>query len=680
MASAWRALAAYTAIALVATWPLVRGLGRDVAWDLGDPLLNMWILAWDAEQLLGILRGDFSRLATFFDGNIFYPAPLTLAYSEHLLPQAIQILPIYAFTRNPILCYNLLFLSTFILSGLGTYLFVRELTGKPAAAFLAGLLFAFAPYRLPQSSHVQVLSAQWMPFALYAFRRYFSALAAGRGTTRPLAGAAAALSLQNLSCGYYLFYFSPFAAGYAVWEMARHGVWRQWKVWAQLSSAAVAVVAVTVPFLVPYLVVNEQIRFERPRAEVVRYSADVYSYATAFAEQPVWGEVMRAFPKPEGDLFPGLVPLLLALIGVFGGGDVRRGRQTGLSSSPLPGTDTHDASLPPGPHAQHPPPLASGPWNLRSRWIPAVLAAGCIAHFAAAGAALLYRRIVVDLWLFELRLSNVNQMLLRAVIFGVLLLLVSPAARSRARQFARDRGFFVVAAVVAMWLSLGPSPQAQGRPVELLSPYNFLFETVLGFDGVRVPARYAMVAVLMLSVLAGFGAARIARWRGAPILLAILAVAALAESVVLPFTVNGAGPIPGYNMPEARVYRPQRAPNVYKEFARQAPTGVLAELPLGKTDFDVRAVYYSTVHWRPLLNGYSGHYPPHYGKLALALSDVPRFSGEALEGLRAHGATHVIVHEGAFVGDLGVRTSATLQQHGARELYRDGADVLLELR
>src|SRR5687768_18023637 len=140
MRSAWHALAAYTAITLVATWPLARALGRDVAWDLGDSLLNMWILAWDAEQLLAILRGDVSRLATFFDGNIFHPAPLTLAYSEHLLPQAVQILPIYALTRNPILCYNLLFLSTFVLSGVGMYLFVRELTGKPSAAFVAGLL------------------------------------------------------------------------------------------------------------------------------------------------------------------------------------------------------------------------------------------------------------------------------------------------------------------------------------------------------------------------------------------------------------------------------------------------------------------------------------------------------------------------------------------------------------
>src|SRR3954470_1867014 len=167
------ALAAYTLIALVMTWPLARGLARDVAWDLGDSVLNMWILAWDCEQFRAILGGHWSHLAHFFDANIFHPAPLTLAYSEHLLPQALQIFPIYEATKNPILCYNVLFLSTFALSGLGMFLFARELTGSAVAAFVGGLLFAFVPYRIPQASHLQVLSSQWMPFALYGFRRWF---------------------------------------------------------------------------------------------------------------------------------------------------------------------------------------------------------------------------------------------------------------------------------------------------------------------------------------------------------------------------------------------------------------------------------------------------------------------------------------------------------------------------
>src|SRR2546430_9698879 len=165
------AFGAYLALAIVLTWPLARGLARDVAWDLGDSVLNMWILSWDCEQFRAILGGHWSHLRHFFDANIFYPAPLTLAYSEHLIPEALQIFPIYALTGNPILCYNLLFLSTFALSGVGMFLFARELTGSVAAAFVGGMLFAFVPYRVPPAWHLPMRSWRWLPLALSGFLR-----------------------------------------------------------------------------------------------------------------------------------------------------------------------------------------------------------------------------------------------------------------------------------------------------------------------------------------------------------------------------------------------------------------------------------------------------------------------------------------------------------------------------
>jgi hypothetical protein len=59
---------------------------------------------------------------------------------------------VYHLTGNLLLCYNLLFLSTFVLSGLGMYLLVREFTGNRWAAFLAGLLFAFVPIRIGEAT------------------------------------------------------------------------------------------------------------------------------------------------------------------------------------------------------------------------------------------------------------------------------------------------------------------------------------------------------------------------------------------------------------------------------------------------------------------------------------------------------------------------------------------------
>src|SRR5678816_1053341 len=253
---------AYAAIAVVMTWPLAGRLTRDVAWDLGDSLLNMWILAWDCEQLRGILQGHFSHLRHFFDANIFHPAPLTLAYSEHLIPQAIEVFPIYALTRNPIFCYNLLFLSTFVLSAFGTYLLVRQLTGNQLAAFVAGLLFGFAPYRIPQSSHLQVLSSQWMPFAMYGFRRFFES-----GRTRALVGATAAVVLQGLSSGYYLLYFSPFVLAYVVWEMWRKGRLRDRRTWFALIAAAAVAAVVIAPFVVPYIRASRELELSRSLSE-----------------------------------------------------------------------------------------------------------------------------------------------------------------------------------------------------------------------------------------------------------------------------------------------------------------------------------------------------------------------------------------------------------------------------
>jgi hypothetical protein len=641
MRRAWHALAAYSVLAILATWPLARGLGRDVAGDLGDPVLNIWIIAWDCEQLLGILRGDFSRIATFFDANIFHPAPLSLAYSEHLIPQALQALPLYAVSRNPILAYNVVFLLTFVLSGLGMYLFVRELTGKPLAAFVAGLLFAFAPYRFPQTPHIQVVSSQWMPFVLYGFRRYFFAIESGGRGSFPLTGAVGALILQNLSCGYYLLYFSPFATAYAVWEMARRGFLRRRKVWGHLTAAALVVAVATAPFLLPYAAVRE-LGFVRARSEVIRYSADVYSYGTAAST--FWTRYLQAFPKPEGDLFPGVVPVVLAALGLAIAWRTVRRRP-----------------------------------DERRRWLTLLLGAAALLHVGAALVGLLYRRVLIDVGLFDVQISNISQMIVRAAILAAMLMFVSPTARDRARVLAHQHAYFALALLAAMWLSLGPLPLALGRPVEVAAPYAFLYENVPGFEGVRVPARFAMVAVLMLATLAGFGAAALSLKRFGPAALALLAVGAVAESVILPFPVNVGGSIAGYNAPDPRLQRPARAPDVYKEIARLPADAVIAELPLGLTEFDLRAMYYSLAHGRRLLNGYSGFLPPHYGPLQVALSDVARQPDAALTALQANGATHVVVHERTYLLDRGPSTTAALVARGATQLYRNADDVLLRL-
>jgi hypothetical protein len=138
-------------------------------------------------------------------------------------------------------------------------------------------------------------------------------------------------------------------------------------------------------------------------------------------------------------------------------------------------------------------------------------------------------------------------------------------------------------------------------------------------------------------------------------------------------------PLRDFNAPEARLYRLARAPGIYHAMAQQPAGGIVVELPLGEPDFDLRAMYYSLVHGRPILNGYSGFFPPHYPRLASALSDVPRHPDVSLAALRASGATHLILHEGAYLDSEGAATAAVLRSAGAIELFRDGGDVLFRV-
>ena len=109
----------------------------------------------------------------------------TLAYSEHLLGLLPIAAPLQWLTGSPVVSYNVTFLLTFVLSGAAAYILGRELTGRRAAAWIAGLAYAFAPYRMSQIAHLQVLASFWMPLALAALHRCTRGIA-GRAGSRPL--------------------------------------------------------------------------------------------------------------------------------------------------------------------------------------------------------------------------------------------------------------------------------------------------------------------------------------------------------------------------------------------------------------------------------------------------------------------------------------------------------------
>jgi len=609
--------AAYLVLTLALTWPLARGLAHDIPGDFGDPLFSMWVLAWDATHL--------GRL--WWDANIFAPHPLALAYSEHLLPQALQIWPVYAATGNPILCYNVLFLSTFVLAGVGMYAFARELTGDGRAALVAGLAFAFAPYRIASMPHLQVLSAAWMPLVLLGFRRYVATR-----RTAPLAGAAAAWVLQNLSCGYYLLFFSPVALAYIAWELARTGAWRDRRVRVHVAVACAIVAAATAPFLVPYVELRRLGFTPRSLDETRRFSADAYAYLTADPNLRLWGPIAQAWPHAEGVLFPGLTIACLAILGARAKALAGGGRES-----------------------------------------IALRIAGAL--WIAIVAALL---LGYSVRLPGIKITSLPRALAVGAIGGALIVGASRRVRAALRVWlTTPAGFFTLAALFAVAMSFGPDIHALGRPVASANIYALFYAYVPGFDGLRVPARFATILTLALAVLASL--ALTAKNRSALVLAGALIVV---EAIAVPIPINqnsteyrqrNLAPLPPL------VATRSAAPPVYDAVARLPATTVLLELPLGEPAFDVRYMFFSTRHWRRLVNGYSGGAPESYETLTNALVDSATQPDRAWREIAASTATHVVVHENAYASGEGRRLSDWLRSRGAHEIASFDGDRLFAL-
>ncbi len=166
----------YLLAAIVLTWPLVlHPFGRLAApVGPGDPYLNLWILGWDLRAIgsdpLALLTGRV------FDANIFFPAEQTLAFSDHLLLQAVIVWPLWAVTHDLVFCYNALLFLSFLASAWTMYLLARAVTGSEAGACLAGFAWGFLPFRYAHLLHLQLQSLYFLPLAFLFLHR----LMAGR--------------------------------------------------------------------------------------------------------------------------------------------------------------------------------------------------------------------------------------------------------------------------------------------------------------------------------------------------------------------------------------------------------------------------------------------------------------------------------------------------------------------
>src|SRR5512133_3648797 len=154
----------FLALTIAMTWPWALHLGEAIN-PFGDVVLQLATLRWDAHALVTNPGG-------LFEAPFFYPYAHSIAFSEHLIGETLVTLPLLLLTGNAALSYNINVLLSFVLTGFFTYPLVRALTGSRAAGLLAGVAFAFCPFRFMQMGHLHMLATAWFPFTLWALFRW----------------------------------------------------------------------------------------------------------------------------------------------------------------------------------------------------------------------------------------------------------------------------------------------------------------------------------------------------------------------------------------------------------------------------------------------------------------------------------------------------------------------------
>ncbi len=567
--------AVYVALTAFAGRELLAHLSTLIIHDNGDPILTASILYWNAWVL--------PLSDAWWQFPIFHPTTDTLAFSEHLLGLSALATPLEWITGDPIVTANLIALATFPLSGIAMYALVHRLSDSAPGAFVAGLAFAFSPFRATQLPHVQMLATFWAPLALLGLHAYVETR-----RRRWLVLYGAAWLLQVTANAYFLIFFSVLTGLWIAWFIVLR---RDWRALLHVTLATLVAALPLVPVLVRYIGVHARHGFVRDMFEVQFYSADLFGVLCASEHLPVWGW-LRIGCRAEAELFPGLTIALVAgvalarVLGWWPRIDVPR---TAVLTTVL-------------------------------RWLLVTAAVGGVVIALTVAASGPIRHQLGPL---RISSSSVPKPLVIALVAAVLAFLLSPRAIAAARR-SSTLAFYLGAAAVTWVLALGPTLQAGGAlHGPSLMPFAWLMQ-LPGANGVRVPARFWMMSTLCMAVVAGLTLPLLARRRAAVVALTACMSAGVLVDGWVP-TIQSAAVPPA--VPAAQVLR--------DTVVLTLPAGVVRDI----------APQYAAVlgGWRTV-NGYSGYEPAYYAAL---LSAMQQEQDDLFEPFRNRFDLQVIVEDDA---------------------------------
>ena len=428
------AAAAYTALAILLTFPLILHLTSVVPSDLGDPLLSTSILWWNAHALPLTER--------WWNGFAFAPAHGMLAFSITGCVSLIAT-PLQWLGASPLTAYNIVFLATFPLCALGAHALGYTLTRRHDAAAICGLSYGFNPFRISHLSHIELLAAFAMPVGLAALHLFLRERRA-----KWIAIFTAALVVQGLCAMYYLLFFFVLVGLWLLWFV------RDWRTFASIAAACAASVVVLSPIVFVYRRIHASMDSSGRRVKP-SFGADVVSFVTGSPRLLLWGFTGHFTAGQEREMFPGLTVVVLAVVGLI----------AAFRRRPA-ATDTR--------------------WRRTS----IVLLLASIVAATVSLSFVVFGRWSISIGSLRLLVTDNDKpasiaLLLFTIVFGLL-----PIARS-AWQRRSTLAFYLIATALLSLLAMGPDPSLFEAQVLYKPPDAWLMALPVFSNGVRVPARFA---------------------------------------------------------------------------------------------------------------------------------------------------------------------------------------------
>jgi hypothetical protein len=594
-------------LSVALTWPLARNLRTAVS-DLGDPLLNAFIVDWDIYALT-------HEPLHLFDAPFYAPGKYPLAYSENMTAIAVLMLPFHFLGAAPITLYNIAFLLGFALSGYGAYVLARVCGRSVFASIIGGIFFAFCSFKFDHLAHLQIIWSGWLPLMFAALFAYWRAPSAKRAALLGIA-----FTMNGLTNIHWLLFGSfTLAATVALLAIIEP---RDRKTWLRLVASLAIGSAVLLPFLIPYRIVSKAYGMRRAAEEVMAYSATLDDWLVATPPSLLYGQ-LAAHSEGERKLFPGALPIALFIAALL----LTRRRDGGQAPSPV---REGQARAP----------------VLLIHLLDAAIVVFAVATYIGAVSQ------QFEIKAFHHRFISINNagspgFLLIVAILLRLLIRLPPALGGPARKlrdlFTQSR-FTPEEWAGLMWIAIGVFGSLGLHGVL----HGFLFRHVEAFRSLRVPARWAIIAYAGLVIWSSLGVDLLLRRAGAPTRRGYrwsAAAAAIAILALLDVTARVRW--------EQAVTEP---PPVYR-WLRTAPVrGLVLELPMSGWIIPLPYILGSTAHHVPIMNGYSGFEPPVHQELR-DMTERGEMNDVFLNNLERRHCELLIVH----ADWLGRQRKATMQ-------------------